>query len=310
MPSIVNQSALDAAFARRYPLDVEGNRLMRELGPKLCRDFLIKGLGDINSESRLCSQDNNSFWQQFSEVVLADQMEKVSLSLSRQSAGPDFLIEHQQKRIWVEVICPTPVGVPMDWLNPPNCQAYSLPHEALLLRWTSAIKEKAEKLIGKPGIPQSGYLHKGYVGEDDAYVIAINARLLRAGWPQIEGISQWPFAVEATFSVGPYALTLDKNSLDVVDRGHQHRPIIPKPNGATVPADTFHDPRFAPISAVWATDFDECLVIGKPQPMVVVHNPAARNPLERNILPAFNEYVALKGVTDYTLERCEGRLTT
>jgi hypothetical protein len=281
---------------------------MREIGPTLCHNFLAKGLGDINSENRLCSLDDNTFWQQLSEVVIADQMEKVGLSLSRQSAGPDFLIEHQQKRIWVEVICPTPTGIPADWLDPPNGRAYALPHADLLLRWTSAIKEKAEKLIGKPGIPQSGYLHKGYVGENDAYVIAINGRLLRAGWPQIEGISQWPFVVEATFSVGPFALTLDRDSLDVVDRGHQHRPIIPKPNGASVPADTFLDPRFAPISAIWATDFDEGLIIGRSQPMVVVHNPATRNPLERNILPAFNEYVAVKGVTDYTLARYEGRL--
>ena len=306
--SIGNEDALETAFARRYPLDGENYRVMRELGPKLCHDYVSKGLGDKNAESRLCSQDDYTFWQQLSEVVVADQLEKVGLSLSHKNAGPDLLIEYQQKRVWVEVICPTPVGIPQDWLDPPNCKAYALPHEALLLRWTSAIKEKAEKLIGQRDNAKSGYLHKGHVGENDAYVIAINGRLLRAGWPQIEGISQWPFAVEATFSVGPYALTLDRESLNVVDRGYQHRPAIPKPNGAFVPADTFLDPRFSPISAIWAMDFDESLIIGRQQPMVVVHNPAACNPLERNILPAFQEYVAVNEVTHYKLVRHDGKL--
>jgi type I restriction enzyme S subunit len=187
-------------------------------------------------------------------------------------------------------------------------KAYNIPHEALLLRWTSAIKEKAEKLIGTRLNPTVGYLQKRYVGESDAYVIAINGRLLRAGWPQLEGISQWPLAVEATFSVGPYALTLDRESLQVVDRGHQHRPVVPKPNGALVPADTFLDPRFAPISAVWAMDFDELSIIGRPQPMAVVHNPAARNPLPPNLLPAFAEYVATIENRYYNLERRSGRL--
>jgi len=62
--------------------------------------------------------------------------------------GPDLLIEHQSGKIWIEVICPMPTGLPSDWLEQTAGKAVNHPHEAILLRWTSAIKEKAEKLLG------------------------------------------------------------------------------------------------------------------------------------------------------------------
>jgi len=62
--------------------------------------------------------------------------------------GPDLLIEHQSGKIWIEVICPMPTGLPSDWFEQTAGKAVNHPHEAILLRWTSAIKEKAEKLLG------------------------------------------------------------------------------------------------------------------------------------------------------------------
>jgi len=94
-------------------------------------------------------------------------------------------------------------------------------------------------------------------------------------------------------SVGQYAININRETLDVVDRGHQYRPAIFKKTGAAVPADTFLDPRFSPISAIWAMDFDEGLVLGRQQPMAIVHNPAALNPLPEKLLPSFSEYKAL-----------------
>jgi len=305
---VANPDNLAKAFARRFPLDSDGHRLLRELGPKICLDHFRKRLADSNTESRLCSQNNETYWQQLSEVLVAAQLAKVGLDPMHKNTGPDFMIEYNQKRIWIEVICPTPAGVPEEWLHPPVGKVYPYPHEALLLRWASAIKEKAEKLIGKSGKPLSGYLQKRCVAEDDVYVIAINGRLLRAAFPQIQGISQWPCAVEATLCVGPYALTLDTKTSQVVDRGHQHRPFIPKPNGAAVPSCIFLDPKFNPISAIWAMDFDECLILGHQQLTAVIHNPLACNPLIRNILPAMEEYYTIDEGTHYRLERACGRL--
>lgn len=70
-------------------------------------------------------------------------------------------------------------------------------------------KEKAEKLLGNPAKP--GYLKKGVVSPDDAYVIAVNGYLLRSPlWMSLDslGISGFTFAVEATFCVEPRELRM------------------------------------------------------------------------------------------------------
>jgi type I restriction enzyme S subunit len=304
MPSISNimsrtpeyWDTLDEAFSQRYPHDFETHNIMRKRGLEICENYIKNILGDRDSGKRLRCKNNDIYWQQLSEVLTAHIVEQIGLSPTHRSAGPDLLIELKQTRAWIEVICPTPTGVPDSWLNPPELTAYALPHEALLLRWTSALKEKAEKLIGSQDGMMHGYIAKGVVSPSDIYVIAINGRLLRNFHPQLEGISQFPFAVEATLSVGQYAININRETLDVVDRGHQYRPAIFKKTGAAVPADTFLDPRFSPISAIWAMDFDEGLVLGRQQPMAIVHNPAALNPLPEKLLPSFSEYKAtIKG---------------
>jgi type I restriction enzyme S subunit len=126
-----------------------------------------------------------------------------------------------------------------------------------LQRWTAAIKEKAEKLLGNSAGAR-GYLQKGVVGPDDAYVIAINGRLLRGSrFANITGISQFPFAVEAGFAVGPITVTINLDTGKSAGSGHEHRPVIRKHNGALIPTYTFLDPVFNAVSAIWATDVDE-----------------------------------------------------
>lgn len=75
-----------------------------------------------------------------------------------------------------------------------------------------------------------------------------------------------------------------------------------------VPTDTFFDPRFSPISAIWAVDIDEALLLGAPRPMAVIHNPCAKNPVPEKWLPAQSEYVATDRGTEYLLKRGPGRL--
>ncbi|MBY3154465.1 hypothetical protein HFO56_19205 [Rhizobium laguerreae] len=297
---------LQTALSARYPLP--GHAALRTRAVALCLEHLASGLGDDNAEQRLCSAIDAVYWQQLSEVLLADQLSKIGFQPQHAATGPDFLIEHAGLRIWIEVICPEPMGIPGSWLQPVLGEVTNLPHEAMLLRWTAAIKEKSGKLIGTPANPQ-GYFASNIVAADDIYVIAINGRLLRGGFSCLEGISQLPFAVEAVFSIGPYAIHIDRQTLETAGQGHLHRPLIPKPNGAQVPADTFLDPRFAPISAIWAVDLDENIILDRPCPMVVVHNPAASNPLPQTLLPAFEEYIAVVEGDYYRLSRINGRMS-
>ena len=301
---------LENAFLLRYPGDSGGLTKLRSSSIELCKAHLSAGLGDANLTQRLCSAEDTTFWQAISEVLIARQLQIAGLDLVHAATGPDFQVEVDGRRIWIEVICPTPVGIPADWLIREPGKVTSMPHESMLLRWTSAIKEKAEKLLGAASAPGKGYIASGLVDTRDAYVIAVNGRLLRGAFPALDGISTFPFAVEATFSVGPYAITTNKDTLETVDTGHQHRPRISKPNGAQVPADTFLDPRFAPISAIWATDMDENGLVDRHVPMAIVHNPLARVRIQTKVIPAEKEFVATSDGDFYRLDVVPGLLAS
>ncbi|TPI37395.1 hypothetical protein FJ414_13660 [Mesorhizobium sp. B3-1-6] len=282
---------------------------MRERLIAICQHYLDSGFGDGNAEQRLCSPDDFTYWQQLSEVLLAHQLTAAGIEFTHQAVGPDFCITHGGRRIWIEVIAPTPANVPAAWLEATE-GVRDFPHEAILLRWTAAIKQKAEVLLGNP--PRAnGYLSSGVVSQNDCYVIAINGRLLRGFGGSLHaliGVSQFPFAAEATFAIGPLQVRINRETLEASAPEHQQRYLIHKPVGQPVPADTFLDPRFAPISAIWAVDIDESVVVGRPATMVVVHNPSATNPLPVGFLPAQDEYVAhVVDEQTYRLDRVEGR---
>jgi len=271
-------------------------------------------LADAKFTKELCSGSEQKFWSCVSEALIAARLRDVGLDPApSEGGGPDFLLTENGRRIWIEVICPEPTGVPSDWLNPELgkvVKVVNFPHEQILLRWTSAIKEKAEKLIGSFDGTIKGYIEKGIVSPGDAYVIAVNGRHLRnCTFSTVLGISQFPFAAEAVFAIGPYQITIDRDTMEQIGAGHQHRPMVSKPNGALVPAYTFLDPRFQPISAIWAVDLDGTSAIGNPEPMAVIHNPNAVKRIPIGFLPAQDEYVAEPiGAEEFELSRIEGCL--
>jgi len=303
--------AVNSYLLTRNPDGFDRRVAIRKFLQCICARHIELGLGDSNLVKELCSGDDARYWPRLSEILLANEMLEVGLPLTPSRDGPDFHMEIDGRSIWIEVICPQPTGIPQDWLVPPaQGRNVDYPHQAILLRWTAAIKEKAQKLLGDSATGAKGYIDKAVVGPKDAYVIAVNGRLLRgSGFASIIGISQFPYAVEAGFAVGPMTITIDLDSNKAVGAGHQHRPVIRKPNGAAVPAYSFLDPAFASVSAIWATDIDESWVIGNMKPLAVVHNPLAANKLPTGLLPAQDEYIATaNGPDEYVLERRDGRL--
>ena len=305
MPLIL-EDALRVRYSRALPRDSEVLHRVLEVS----QWYIGAGLGDTDAGRRLASSNDAIYWQQLSEVLVARELFECGLTPIRRADSPDFLIEHEGRRIWIEVICPEPMGIPNDWLSTPNAMAVvSFPHEAMTLRWTAAIKEKFEKLVGRVNSPGSGYLAKGVVGADDAYVIAVNGRLLRDNFPQINGISQLPFAVEVTLAVGPLEIRINRDTLQKISSGLKHRPVLQKSNGAAIPSDTFFDPRWAPVSGVWGFDLGLNVLFDARRPSIVVHNHAARRPVPFGLLPAEMEYFVRLRQSEYSVERCDGRLT-
>lgn len=296
---------IEAHIQQRFSSEHPHSIALRMKLTKACTELVERGLADPKFVSELVSGQDQKFWACVSEALVADRLRAKSFpTRTAQGQGPDFLVLDGTRKVWIEVVCPEPVHVPGSWLNAQPGVVIDFPQVEILLRWTSAIKAKAEKLIGSADGRVKGYLESGIVAPEDAYVIAVNGCLLRCGpFSALCGISQFPFAAEAVFPIGPYQLKIDRDSSKVVDTGHQHRPYVLNKNGAQVPAYTFLDPRFSPISAIWAVDLNGGSAFGNHEPMAVVHNPNALNPVSIGFLPTDSEYVAMPEGDEFLLEK-------
>ena len=261
---------------------------------RVCSAFIKSGFADSKFEGELTSGSKSKFWSCLSEALIFDRIcRKQFAQRPMIGIGPDFFLIDEHRKVWVEVVCPEPVGLSKDWIEIQSNAAGFVPHDAILLRWTSAIKAKAEKLIGGSDENNNGYLKTGIVAASDIYVIAVNGCQLRHGpFPALHGISQFPYAVEAVFPIGPYQIRIDAKTLQSVGHGYQERYSIPKPNGATISSCIFLDPRFRMVSAIWAVDFNGSSVLGNQEPSALIHNPNASNRLPEGFLPSDSEYVA------------------
>ncbi len=300
-------TTISAHIRERYPKAGPQEAFSANLSG-VCEAFVDSGLADPKFAVEVTSGSDSKFWSCVSEALLAERLGgKTFPGRSKHGQGPDFLVMDGDRKVWIEVICPEPVGLPETWLNIEPGTVGDFPHKEILLRWTSAIKAKAEKLLGSADGEVEGYVAKGVVGVDDAYVIAINGCRLRHGpFSALLGISQFPFAAEAVFSIGPYQLQINRETLKVIERGHQVRFHIEKPNGALVPASMFLDPRFSAVSAIWAVELDGSSIIGNREPTAVIHNPLATNPVPLGFLNADDEYVAVKsGDDEYIFSKAE-----
>lgn len=210
--------------------------------------------------------------------------------------GPDFGIVYQGQTIWIEAIVPSPEGIPGDYLRPPEVgefRAGSFLHREILLRWTSALRDKRAKL--------QTYLEDGVIAETDCTVIAINGCRAVGLAYQDNGITQLPFAVEAVFPVGPLAVSVNrKDGRTIGDAYHTARYMIEKPNGAPVPTDNFLNPGYANVSAIMGCARAH---MRYGLALAIVHNPHATVPLPHEILSADKEYVVDDEGQAYALRR-------
>lgn len=304
---------IEECFYNKYP-NIGRQEIIRKELIEVCIDFIKSGLADPNFIEELCSENDSSFWSRLSEALLVCKLKKNGLTPKSSGVeGPDFLLEQEGLKIWIEVICPDPSGLPTDWQkleHQKKIKIIDFPHKEILLRWTHAIKEKTEKLLGSSDGKIKGYIKKGVVSPEDVYVIAVNGCKLRSGsrFPEINGISQFPFALEAVLGLGQLKVVFDKTSQKIIDSHHTYRNIIKKNDKSLVPVNIFLDDKYSQISAIWAVDIDGSSVVGNYEPMVIIHNPKAKNPLPTGLIPAYYEYVATIIDDELEIKRYDGIL--
>ncbi len=287
-------------LANRFP----NNAKLTDCLIDLHRRYADWDLKDTKFDQDFTDGQDDHFYSYLWEMLLASHFKNIGLDISSADEGPDFRIDRSGQTIWIEAICPSPSGLPDDWLResrPSEVRVWSLPHEEMLLRWTAALKEKKEKLTGRlehdritgEEVVRPGYAAKGIVGRNDPYVIAVSScRLGRFETDSHVGISQLPFAVEAVFPVGPLEVVINRETMETVDTRHGHRLFISKPSGAEVPTDSFLNPDYAGVSAILGSPAGLNAACGSKTPIAVVHNPLAITRLPVGILGADEEYVA------------------
>ncbi len=171
-------------------------------------EFHQRGLADPHCAQRLAKGSDLEHLQRVAEMLLAKHLWDHGFSLTSGRAGPDFRASKDGYSVWVELVTPEPKGIDPAWLGPSHQEGvWTYPHEAIALRYTSALKEKHEKLVGRDG-NKPGYLTQGIVRQGEPYVIAINQHLLHGRCPSLGGISQVPVAGEVVYAIGPQQLHL------------------------------------------------------------------------------------------------------
>lgn len=269
------------------------NPLARSYYTMLWQSYAKSGLSDRHFVEELTSGDEGRFWQRSWEMLLHDHLARLGHVLRSANAGPDFAIRFGHTTVWVEAVVPSPVDVPKEWLELPRAGfgGREVPHEEMLLRWTSALKAKRDRL--------KGYLEKGIVEDCDSYVVAINAcRLSSLG--QDKGPSGLPLAVEAAFPVGPWLFPYFEDEGRLGEPFCSIRPFVRKKNRANVPTGNFLDPSYGGVSALLGCS--TCYAPEGALEVVVVHNPIAHNPLPIGLFGATTEYQAEKTGDGYELK--------
>ncbi|MBC7767425.1 MAG: hypothetical protein H7124_01420 [Phycisphaerales bacterium] len=267
--------------------------------------FVASGAADKNYLTELGSGVEGQFWSRAWEAMLYWRFNEQGWSVSGPGAGPDLLIKTADRDVLVEASLPAPDGLPPEWLKFEPNVVKSMPHEAMLLRWTSKLRDKRKKHLED--------IEKGHADAKTPFVIAINSKRL-GYFPEENGISQWPFAVEATFPIGPWAVPIDPETKEMGKAYQSLRFSIAKKPGVDIPTDNFLDPDYACVSALigCAACYAEeavCAKFGGQPPYFIVHNPLATNPLPVGWLPNAIEYAATReGDDEFTLSRLTPRV--
>lgn len=237
------------------------------------------------------------FWEMYLTCALLQhaQKQRYAVSCPRSSAGgPDVLIEHAGRRIWVEAVSATDgeAGKPDSVTQPELGKASTVPDEKIILRYRSA--------IGAKHVKHADYLSSGIVSPDDPYIIAVNGYAISYRWAD----GEMPRILKAVFPLGHLQFLIDRSTRKLTGSQHQFRPNICKLSGAAVSTDLFTGRHCGGISAVLHSYANACMTA---QPLagtdfLLIHNPLAANPLPRKLIRSRREYTATPDEDGYSLE--------
>ena len=258
----------NSTFLRRLPEDSDLFPLRARIS-KLFRS--LEGLEDRTFEEQLEHDPYARLWEMMLATILTAHGYKPKSS----GRGPDFVVERDGMRIFLEAICPgpgdesNPNSVPPIIYGSPVAQ--DVPVEKIALRLCHALAEKKARYIQ--------YAEQGIVSERDACVIAVSSSKIG----QASGL--WPPAImRATHGLGNPYVVFEKDAGPVAE-GIESRGSILKTNRESVDSRFFASDENSMIAGVLYSD---CSAFSLPFDLfgesVFLHNPKARVPISAGFL--------------------------
>lgn len=263
----------NSSFLKSLPVDTCSFPL-RERITDLFR--CLDGLEDPHFEQELDQDRDARLW----EMMLAKILKSEGYQPTSANQGPDFVVEQDGKKIFIEAICPgpgdkdNPNSVPPLEVGASTMQ--DVPVEKIVLRYRSALDDKKLKYVR--------YLNRGIVSESDICIIAVSSMKIRqclGSWP--------PVIMRATHGLGNQYVVFARGE-GVVEEGIKSCTSLPKVNGPEIDTTFFLSGENNLISAVLYSDcsfFSYDFDLFKDS--IFIHNPKACVPLPPGFLKRIKE---------------------
>jgi hypothetical protein len=239
----------------------------------------VKDYFDPSLPDRAAWNFHPCFW----EIYLAAALLKLGLPVvperSRRhkgNKGPDIQVGEVQAWIEAKVVeqGTGPDSVPDLRFD----DAFEVPHREIKLRLSSALKDKREVY--------SDYLESGDVTESEPFIIAINAGLL----PCVHLEQSLPRILGVLFPFGDEVAHFDLSSNRVTDTSFAYNPHLTKAAGARVTTSFFDQEESMGVSAVlYSAAGAESRPDREGKEFILIHNPNARAPIPRGLIPIGRE---------------------
>lgn len=247
-------------------------------------DLLINSTHWGGVDSYFHSDIHKKLTQRWWELLLGNYLlHHFPSKVKSLAKGPDYLVNHELGNIYIECIAPFPKKGEAN-IRDKNRTGGSLDSKSALLRFTSAVKEKAENKL-------KNYLNKGYVKENDFLIIAVNLMEI----PNIDLMQEtgnMSFLLRGLLGMGEFVFKVPV-SLRNIKPAKKVIPTI-KPsyvgeisnaNGSPIALRKFLTGDYNHISAI-IISCDRYLETPKDgKRFSILYNPTARNKLPNNFFP-------------------------
>jgi hypothetical protein len=237
------------------------------------------------------------FWEMYLGVRLLEGRKALrkrnQLPKKERDEGPDFCIQKGRRKIWVEVIAPSP-GDENNLDKVPDLFASGADKEArrkIELRIASALKTKADKF--------ARYGEKGIIGPHDSCVVAIAASQF-ALEADAEGGTGLPLPVTTVYPFGEEVVTIDPETAEFASLSHKYSGEIDraKKEGKkpeAVARTAFQNEYFAGIDGLIWSHRSTGNFLGNTDDLVYVHNQIAKRPLPKRWMNWREEHFSVDG---------------